>query len=226
MALAAIENPSRAKILARIQSALATPSARHEAAKDEDPFVRVIDPLARFQAECAGNNTECVIRENLAASGASIAGILRDIPSGEIFVQDAPELRRMATEWTTHELRWSSVPAGDGAPGMGPNECSQATITLAEGLIALTGTVIVSAACGGRGAAVVAPVHIVVATAQQIFPDLESAFAGLNDRGTALKNSYMCFITGSSRTADIEKILVMGAHGPRRLVVTVALNSQ
>ena len=29
----------------------------------------------------------------------------------------------------------------------------------------------------------------------------------------------LCLITGSSRTADIEKILVMGAHGPRRLIV-------
>lgn len=35
----------------------------------------------------------------------------------------------------------------------------------------------------------------------------------------AAQNSYVGLITGSIRTADIEKILVVGAHGPRRLVV-------
>ena len=67
----------------------------------------------------------------------------------------------------------------------------------------------------------VAPVHIVVAGVNQIVPDLDSAFALMRQRGTAVQNSYVCLITGSSRTADIEKILVMGAHGPRRLIVVL-----
>ena len=54
-------------------------------------------------------------------------------------------------------------------------------------------------------------------------PTLDDAFARIRERGTAAQDSYVCLITGSSRTADIEKILVMGAHGPRRLVVIVEL---
>ena len=81
----------------------------------------------------------------------------------------------------------------------------------------------VSAACGGRGASVVAPVHIVLATIGQLVPTLNEAFARIRERETAAQNSYLCLITGSSRTADIEKILVMGAHGPRRLVVILEL---
>jgi L-lactate dehydrogenase complex protein LldG len=45
--------------------------------------------------------------------------------------------------------------------------------------------------------------------------------ARIYERGIAAKNSYACLITGSSRTADIEKILIMGAHGPRRLIVVL-----
>ena len=100
-----------------------------------------------------------------------------------------------------------------------------ATITLAETLVAQTGSIFVSAACGGRGASVVSPVHIVVATAEQLVPDLHAAFARLRESSATAKNSFLCLITGSSRTADIEKIIVMGAHGPRRLVVVLSLSS-
>jgi L-lactate dehydrogenase complex protein LldG len=221
------ENSGRDRILGRIRTALATPAEMHHG-QGGAPFLPVADPLTRFQKECAGNNTECVIAPNLEASAAAIAKVLGEIPSGEIYVQDAQQLRRMAAGWSGsgRKIRWSNDPAEEGARTRGPNECSEATITLAEGLVALTGSVFVSSACGGRGAAVVAPLHIVVATAEQIFPDLESAFAELRRRGTAMANSYLCLITGSSRTADIEKILVMGAHGPRRLLVTVAMSAE
>ncbi|MFZ0635094.1 MAG: LUD domain-containing protein [Candidatus Acidiferrales bacterium] len=221
-----IDNPSRAKILARITAALATPASPHARSTSDPAFAPVANPLERFQKECAGNNTECVMTPNLDASAIAISNILSALPAGEIFVQDSPELRRMASAWTRHDIRWSSGTADGVGSKSGPSESSQATITMAEALVAQTGSVLVSAECGGRGAAIVAPVHIVVAEAAQLVPDLEAAFAQVKERGTALRNSYLCFITGSSRTADIEKILVMGAHGPRRLVVTVALAAE
>ncbi len=135
-------------------------------------------------------------------------------PAGEIFAQDAPELRALATAFQDgRPLRWSS----EGPP----NEASQATITLCEALVAQTGSVLVSSANGGRQATVIAPVHIVFARLNQLVPDLEAVFARIYERGIASKNSYVCLITGSSRTADIEKILIMGAHGPRRLIVVL-----
>jgi L-lactate dehydrogenase complex protein LldG len=79
----------------------------------------------------------------------------------------------------------------------------------------------VSSACGGRGASVVAPCHIVVARASQLVPDLETALGNATEEQRLEKNSFACIISGSSRTADIEKILVQGAHGPIRLVVIV-----
>ena len=211
------ENPSREKILARIRTALREPAQRHEPAGARAIFAPVTGLLDRFQKECAINLTEYVAVPNLRASGAAIKEILAALPPGEIFVQDSPDLRDLASEWQDgRTIQWSS----EG----GPRESSQATISACEALVAQTGSVLVSAACGGRGASVVAPVHIVVATVTQLLPDIDAALARVQERGIVAQNSFLCLITGSSRTADIEKILVMGAHGPRRLIVVLAMS--
>lgn len=210
------ENQGRERILGRIKMALKTPAkihaAPHVASAPRIIFAPIPDALERFRSECAGNGTELIVTEDAGATSAALASVLTSLPAGEIFMQDAPQLRQMSsTLRDRNDVRWSS--AG------GPRENSQATITQAEVLVAQTGSVMVSSACGGRGASIVAPLHVVVAQASQLVATLEEAFARLRERETAAENSYLCLITGSSRTADIEKILVMGAHGPRRLVV-------
>jgi|HubBroStandDraft_1064217.scaffolds.fasta_scaffold04195_6 L-lactate utilization protein LutC len=214
--MAEIENASREQILARIRTALRQPAPRHESVQRKTIFAPVADALDRFQKECAINITECVVTPNLGASAAGVKDVLASIPPGDIFVQDSPELRRLAEKWPEGcSIQWSN----EGAP----KESSQATITACDALVAQTGSVLVSTACGGRGASVVAPVHIVVATIDQLMPDLDAALARVQERGIVSQNSLLCLITGSSRTADIEKILVMGAHGPRRLIVFLSL---
>ena len=66
---------------------------------------------------------------------------------------------------------------------------------------------------------VLPPTHYVVATRGQLVPDLDAAFAILRARGAL--PSAVSFVSGPSRTADIEKILVLGAHGPRRLAIVL-----
>jgi L-lactate dehydrogenase complex protein LldG len=211
--MASAENPSRERILGRIRAAVATKGHRHDGPVGQI-FTPVTAPLDRFQKECVANITECTVTANPAASAAAIAKVLASLPPGEIFVQDAPELRALVTGFKDgRPLRWSS----EGPP----HEASQATITLCEALVAQTGSVLVSSANGGRQATVIAPAHIVFAKLDQLVPDLEAVFARVYERGIASKNSYVCLITGSSRTADIEKILIMGAHGPRRLIVVL-----
>jgi len=48
----------------------------------------------------------------------------------------------------------------------------------------------------------------------------------MSARGTTKRNSMVSLITGPSRTGDIEKILVMGAHGPQRLFVVLAMHGE
>jgi len=174
----------------------------------------VVNPLERFQVEAKANLMECALTANAQASARELAQVLDSLPPGEIFVEDHPTLRRLLQQsGTARPVRWSSQGA--------PHEASQATVSRVEALVAQTGSLLVSAACGGRGASVVAPCHIAVAETSQLVPDLAAALKSASQNGILEKNSFACMISGSSRTADIEKILVQGAHGPRRLVVIV-----
>lgn len=212
-------NPSREAILARIREGLRTPAPPMAPQTFAGPiFEAVVNPLERFQQECKANLMECQLTSDGASSAQALAQVLQSLPDGEVFVQDDPILRRlMAAAGSQRQIRWSSQ--------SGPLEKSQATITLADALIAQTGSVFVSASCGGRGASVVAPTHIVYATEKQLVPDLVTALRNATADGRLEKNSYACVISGSSRTADIEKILVQGAHGPMRLAVIVEIGA-
>jgi L-lactate utilization protein LutC len=207
------ENSSRNRILERIRTGLRIPVPEPSAIKSGHLiFESIGNPLERFQQECVSNLMECTLTADSAASAQQLAKILQSLPEGEIFVQDDPSLRLLVElAATKRKIRWSS----QGAPA----EASQATITLADAFIAQTGSVLVTAACGGRGASVIAPCHIVYGTISQLVPDLATALGRLSQRRQLDSNSFACVISGSSRTADIEKILVQGAHGPRRLAV-------
>jgi L-lactate utilization protein LutC len=212
------ENASRERILERIRTGLRTVVLEPAATRPDrvifEPiiFEPIVNPLERFQQECIANLMECELTTDSAASARQLAKVLQSLPEGEIFVQDDPSLRRLIEQAAPgRAIRWSS----QGAPG----EASQATVALAEALIAQTGSILVTAACGGRGASVIAPCHIVYATVAQLVPDLATALGAVSEQRKLDANSFACVISGSSRTADIEKILVQGAHGPRRLVV-------
>ncbi len=91
-------------------------------------------------------------------------------------------------------------------------------ITRCEFLISRFGSVMVSSALNsGRRLFVYPEVHIVLAYTSQVVPDLKDALRGMRHKYPRSFPSQVTVITGPSRTADIEKTLVMGAHGPREL---------
>ena len=63
-----------------------------------------------------------------------------------------------------------------------------------------------------------APVHIVIGRASQVVNEIGDALSGIKGKYGEMP-SQVSLITGPSRTADIEKTLVLGAHGPRDLFV-------
>ncbi|RYY41133.1 MAG: lactate utilization protein B/C [Chitinophagaceae bacterium] len=92
-----------------------------------------------------------------------------------------------------------------------------ASITDCEALVARTGTIVLSAKNGGRVTSVYAPVHVCVARASQLVYDLGDALKLLQQRYAGRLPSQISFATGPSRTADIEKTLVTGVHGPKEV---------
>ena len=98
-------------------------------------------------------------------------------------------------------------------------------ITRCEHLIARLGTVMVSSAISpGRRINVFPDTHLVFATPSQLVPDLKQALKSMKIRYKNSLPSMISLITGPSRTADIEKTLVMGAHGPKELYVFLVEN--
>jgi len=101
-------------------------------------------------------------------------------------------------------------------------ERCDAGITACDALVAQTGSILVStASAGGRALSVLPPHHVVIARAGQMVPYLASALRQARERYAPNWPSSLSFITGPSRTGDIERILVLGAHGPKRLTVFI-----
>lgn len=99
-------------------------------------------------------------------------------------------------------------------------EACSAGISECDALVAQTGCVLVtSRSAGGRALSVLPPHHVVLARREQLVADLPAAFALLKQKYSANYPSMISFITGPSRTGDIERILVLGAHGPKKLTI-------
>ncbi len=95
---------------------------------------------------------------------------------------------------------------------------AEACITMCEALIARTGSILLSSKQHmGRSASVYYPVHIVVAYIDQVMYDIEDGLALLKEKYGANMPSMINITTGPSRTADIEKTLVVGVHGPEEV---------
>jgi L-lactate dehydrogenase complex protein LldG len=93
-------------------------------------------------------------------------------------------------------------------------------ITGCEALVARLGSVMVSTGqMAGRQIFIYPEIHIVFARASQLVSDLKDALLKLKKKYDQRMPSMVTLITGPSRTADIEKTLVMGAHGPKELYV-------
>lgn len=108
----------------------------------------------------------------------------------------------------------------DGGYDVAALEQCDAGISECDALVAQTGSVLITGrSAGGRALSVLPPHHVVLVRREQMVSDIPAAYTLLRQKYAANWPSFMSFITGPSRTGDIERILVLGAHGPKRLTV-------
>lgn len=145
---------------------------------------------------------------------AAVAEILSALP-GEAEVSVTPDDGLDALPWPDGSPKFRVGP---------PAPSDRATVTGAVAGIAETGTVLVrSGRAVANAAHLLGETHIVVLPADRIVGGYEAAWRGLRD---AVPDGVLpraaTFITGPSRTADIEKTPQIGVHGPRRLHILLA----
>jgi len=94
----------------------------------------------------------------------------------------------------------------------------EAGITIADGAIADTGTLIHSDSVRTpRTLSLVPPIHICVLDVTQIYSNMQAALSSFQKSDIFPTN--LIFITGPSKTSDIQQTLAYGAHGPRELIL-------
>lgn len=101
------------------------------------------------------------------------------------------------------------------------------SVTGCEFLVARTGSIVMTAAQkSGRNTSIYAPVHACIAFTSQLVYDIKDALEGIKEKYAGNIPSLITFATGPSRTADIEKTLVVGVHGPNDVFVFLVDDEQ
>jgi L-lactate dehydrogenase complex protein LldG len=93
---------------------------------------------------------------------------------------------------------------------------SKVGISQLDWAMASTGSLVQDAAPVERRLASTLPnIHLAIIETSRILPDMPAVFSKIHPGRT----NYISFITGPSRTADIERVLTIGVHGPEKLIV-------
>jgi L-lactate dehydrogenase complex protein LldG len=176
------------------------------------------------QTESAGAEIDRFLREI-----KKLSGVGRKLASGET----EPALRtllseqdiRTATAWDTATLKELGIPAmlqAHGVKLVSPNadKHEMATcdlgITEADFILPETGTLVLrSSAAQPRAVSLLPRVHLAIVRPDGLRADMHQVFEEAKDDG------YLLFITGPSRTADIELTVTLGVHGPKNLFVWI-----
>ncbi|MBB3187503.1 LutC/YkgG family protein [Microbacter margulisiae] len=176
-----------------------------------EPYKTPLNPLDQcFAHELEAVDGKCTIVSSEIKAMNAIRTMLAEQSISSLFCRDA-ELQSL--------LQHNSIETQSN-----PDDFNQmqAGITRCDYLIARTGSVLVSSAHpSGRQMNVFPPVHIVLAYKSQLRPFLEDAYVDMIVTYNKRLPSMITLITGPSRTADIEKTLVLGAHGPKTLWVII-----
>ncbi len=151
----------------------------------------------------------------------TVVGILDEVSARKVTtsienLDDAVGLRKAIREGGVKIAKWTDDRT------MGAHYGADVGITDVHCALAETGTLICcSGAKHGRGGSLVPEIHLALVRKKDIAADMLDYFdqiEGLDSKGLP---SSQAFITGPSKTADIEGVMITGVHGPRRVIILV-----
>ena len=170
----------------------------------------------RFKERVLNLSGEVFYAEDKKEAGELISQIISQYPNPEVGVAKSP----LIEESGVVELVEKSGGIIDQINGGEPVREFQIGISEMDLGIAQTGSLVQDATdLGKRLVSMLPAVHIALLRAENIVPCLQDALDHFYLQG--LPPGYIAFISGPSRTADIERVLTIGVHGPERLVVIV-----
>jgi L-lactate dehydrogenase complex protein LldG len=153
-----------------------------------------------------------------AALKEILESLCRDCPPQDIAREDRPWLEKLELDYPVYKpadrMDWRNGQ-------WKPLRAIAVGITGVDYALAETGTlVLTSGRSGGRGLSLAPRHHIALLPEEGILPSLDQFLDFYPEReGFLSQGSAVTFISGASRTADIELNLVLGAHGPKELTV-------
>jgi L-lactate dehydrogenase complex protein LldG len=203
---------SRERILTKIKSALQTKTDKPIAKPDFNADIYVqsseSDLSVIFAENFQKSKAEFYFCENLETLLANLQAYLqkRSLSRPYIWETYLQELFKFAQiDFVANDENLSEIELG---------------ITLCEFLLARTGSILVSSRqLAGRRLGIYPPVHLLVAFTSQIVADIQPAMTALQAKYAHHFPSMISVVSGPSQTADIEKTLVLGAHGPKELIL-------
>ncbi len=218
----------REEFLAHIRNALASgpssaapPSAAPPTAASSTPTRDEL--LAQLERSAGLQGWHFVRAANEAEAAARIVETAKGHGAGTVVRTAHDVLERMGLDAALTGAGMESVLLAEGAGGL-DGEQRQATaaaaavgVTGVDAVIAETASVALVPRKGmSRPASLLPPVHVAVATADQVVGTLDDVLAmRLAELAAAEETTwYMNLVSGPSRTADIEQTLVVGVHGP------------
>ena len=203
-------SPSKENILKKIRKALthSTPLPFPQSEGNSSVFTPSqkeleVEFAERF-TQLQGRFIFCLNKQELVTR---IKEVLEHNGWTNIFCREE-ELKNMLRENKFDNFSYDHLPSCD------------AGITTCEAWIARTGSILMSAAQpSGRTTSVYAPVHFCIAYSSQLVYDVKDGIQLMKEKYPENLPSLITFATGPSRTADIEKTLVVGVHGPKEVYV-------
>lgn len=195
---------ARKNILEKIREALKEPSARLSPESTGSFFYRKddISLIDRFCAEFAAIDGKLEVCREKGAFHKRLSEIRNENGWQHLYCSTAS----FRSDFGLDALSFTASEAPESA---------SAVITGCECLVARTGTIVLSSAQEyGRAMTVYTPVHIVVASVDQLVYDIGDGISRIVRQYGRKLPSALFFASGPSRTGDIEKTLVKGVHGP------------